>query len=545
MKMTQLREQDEKSSPWPLKLTALKRRVSIRSCTYLLVGFSSLILLANLGLPPLRGSEGRWAVIARSMLRSGHLLSPILGIQDYWDKPLLSYWQILPVSYITGGVSEFTARFPSVVWAVVILLLTHALAKRWFGEQTALLSVGILATSFDFVFHGRDAQVEMTNAAMILLCLWYFINHRSDHRHTWVYCLGVLLALGANMKGLPVYAVPIFSILLLSLIKREWTWVPPLRILASAALLSIVLFFVLPVIASIHGGTWEPLQRIWVENVMRFFGQYDHKAPFYTYFVTIFQQAAPWSLLLPVAIVNGLRGVGRRLSQIPEALILFGAIFIFFTLSGSRRSYYLLPILPFAAILVANILREFAVGALRRRIQNVVGAIGVVMGGILIVSFGALFILPHFFPGRVDVPWYAFASLAFLGVTMIVSTTKKHVWGMVGSVFALWLLYVFVAIPLIAVGPNLRTMTAEVKALGKPYGFLNIDDAKMIFYLDKPHQWFMDKTQALRWANQAGGVLIVSRDFSDPSWECAVKGHHWQAVIPRMNFSSNDSDAFR
>ena len=40
----------------------------------------------------------------------------------------------------------------------------------------------------------RNAQVEMTNAAMILLCLWYFIKHKSDNRHTWVYVLGIIMA---------------------------------------------------------------------------------------------------------------------------------------------------------------------------------------------------------------------------------------------------------------------------------------------------------------------------------------------------------------
>ncbi len=517
------------------------RFLSTKSFFYLLLGISCIILFANLGLPPLWGSEGRWAVIARSMLRSGDLLSPILGFHNYWDKPLLSYWQVLPLSFIAGDVSEFTARFPSVVWAVIMLLLTHALAKRWYGEPTALLSVGILATSFDFIFYGRNAQVEMTNATMILLCLWYYLEHRSDDRHTWVYVLGVLMALGANMKGLPVYAVPIFSILLLALIKREWSWVPPLKILAASGLLSIVLFFAVPVISSIHGATWEPLQWIWYENVMRFFGQYDHKSPFYTYFVNIFYAAAPWSFLLPFAIGHSLRGIRRSTSQIPEALILFGAIFIFFTLSGARRSYYLLPVLPFVAILVANVLREFAVGTLGRRIQSGVKTIGVLLGLILIASFGAFFVLPRFFPGRIDVPWYTFVSLAFLGAFMIVSTIKKHVWGMVGSAFALWLLFVIVAIPLIAAGPNLRTQTAEVKASGRPYGFLNIDDAKIAFYLDKPYQLFLDKAHALRWANQAGGAIITSGDFSDSSWECAVKGHRWQAVIPRMNSPLNSS----
>jgi 4-amino-4-deoxy-L-arabinose transferase-like glycosyltransferase len=539
--MIQFKKQYEKIIQRQLPGRAvLKGFVSTKSFFYLPLGFTVLILLAHLGLPPLWGSEGRWAVIARSMLRSGDLLSPRLGFYDYWDKPLLSYWQVLPLSYITGGVSEFTARFPSVVWAVAMLFLTYHLAKRWLGKQTALLSVGILATSFDFVFYGRDAQVEMTNATLVLLCLWYFIKHKFDNRHKWVYVLGILMALGANMKGLVVYGVPIFGIILLSVIKREWSWIPSLRILITAGLLSLAIYLALPAAASIHSATWEPLQWIWYENVSRFFGQYDHKSPFYTYFVKIFYLAAPWSLLLPVAIIHCLRGVGRRLSRIPEALILFGAIFLIFTLSGSRRSYYLLPILPFVAILVANVLREFAVGALGRCIQGVVRMIGVLLGLILIASFGVSFVLPRFFPERIDGPWYTFVLLALLGATMIVSTTKKYVWGMVGSVFAVWFIYVIVAIPLIAVGPNLRTKTAEVNALGKPYGFLNIDDAKIVFYLDKPYQLFLDKAHALNWAKQAGGVLITTSEFSDPSWECVVQGHHWQAVIPCMNSPLND-----
>lgn len=507
--------------------------VSMKSFFYLLLGFAVFILSANLGLPPLWGSEGRWAVIARSMLRSGDLLSPVLGTHDYWDKPLLSYWQILPLSYINGDVSEFTARFPSVVWAVVMLLLTHNLAKGWFGEQTALVSVGLLATTYFFVFWGRNAQVEMTDAAMILLCLWYFLKHKFDNRHIWVYVLGIMMALGANMKGLALYAVPIFCILLLSVMKREWSWIPPLRILVTAGLLSLAMFIAVPTITSIHAATWQPLQMVWYENFLRFFGLYDHKDPFYTYFVKIFYLAAPWSLVLPVAFIRCFQMARRRASQIPEALILFGAIFLFFTLSGSRRPYYLLPILPFVAILVANVLREFAVGTLGRVIQGTVRVVGVSLGLAMIASFGISLLFPQIFAVGTDTLWYASVLLALLGVIMIASTMKKYVWGMIGSVFAVWLIYMLGVIPLIAEGPNLKTQVAEVSALGKPCGFLNIDDAKTIFYLDKPYQVFDDKARALDWATRVDGVLITSSDVSDPYWECVVKGHHWQAVIPR------------
>jgi len=539
--MIQFKKQYEKGSRWqPPRMAVLKGFVSMKSFFYLLLGFSVLALSANLGLPPLWGSEGRWAVIARSMLRSGDLLSPVLGTHDYWDKPLLSYWQILPLSYINGDVSEFTARFPSVVWAVVMLLLTHNLAKRWFGEQTALVSVGLLATTYFFVFWGRNAQVEMTDAAMILLCLWYFLKHKFDNRHIWVYVLGIMMALGANMKGLALYAVPIFCILLLSVMKREWSWIPPLRILVTAGLLSIAVFLALPAAASIRYATWEPLHMVWRENALRFFGLYDHKDPFYTYFVKIFYLAAPWSLVLPVAFIRCFQMARRRASQIPEALILFGAIFLFFTLSGSRRPYYLLPILPFVAILVANVLREFAVGTLGRVIQGTVRVVGVFLGLAMIASFGISLLFPQIFAVGTDTLWYASVLLALLGVIMIASTMKKYVWGMIGSVFAVWLIYMLGVIPLIAEGPNLKTQVAEVSALGRPCGFLNIDNAKIIFYLDKTYQVFDDKARALDWATRVDGVLITSSDVSDPYWECVVKGHHWQAVIPRKVPLLND-----
>jgi 4-amino-4-deoxy-L-arabinose transferase-like glycosyltransferase len=479
------------------------------------------------------------------MLRSGDLLSPALGINDYWDKPLLSYWQILPLSYLNGDVSELTARFPSVVWAVIMLLLTHNLAKRWFGEQTALVSVGLLATTYAFVFWGRNAQVEMTNAAMILLCLWYFLKHKFDNRHIWVYVLGIMMAIGANMKGLILYAVPIFCILLLSIIKREWSWIPPLRILVTAGLLSIAVFLVVPAIASIRFATWVPLHMVWRENVLRFFGLYDHKDPFYTYFVKIFYLAAPWSLVLPAALIHSLQGVRRRVSQIPEALILFCAIFIFFTLSGSRRPYYLLPILPFVAILVANVLREFVVGTLGRGIQGTVRVVGILVGLAMIASFGISLVFPQIFAVGIDTLWFASVLMVLLGVIMIASTMKKYVWGMIGSAVAVWLIYVIGVIPLTAEGPNLKTKVAEVNALGRPCGFLNIYNAKLKFYLDKPYQVFSDETRALDWAIRAGGVLITSSDVSDQSWECVVKGNNWGAVIPRKIPLLNDSKNFR
>jgi len=220
----------------------------------------AVILVSNLGLDPLRGSEGRWAVIARSMFRTGDLFNPLLGLKPYWDKPLLSYWQILPGAWLFGGVTEFSLRLPSVLWGIVMLVLTYDLARRLIGKETAVVSVGVLATSYGFVLWARHGQVEMTNAATILLCLWYFVRHKGDNGAGWIYGLGAIAGLCANMKGLTAYAVPGFCIAVWAIVRRDISWLPPLRHLVAASVVSILAYLSIPIMSSLACSSVDPFR---------------------------------------------------------------------------------------------------------------------------------------------------------------------------------------------------------------------------------------------------------------------------------------------
>jgi hypothetical protein len=68
-------------------------------------------------------------------------------------------------------------------------------------------------------------------------------------------------------------------------------------------------------------------------------------------------------------------------------------IFLFLSASLSRRSYYVLPILPFAALLVAGWLRGLAPGPGRRRWRAAAGAVAAVSAAGLAAWFGV--IQPH------------------------------------------------------------------------------------------------------------------------------------------------------
>jgi hypothetical protein len=95
----------------------------------------------------------------------------------------------------------------------------------------------------------------------------------------------------------------------------------------------------------------DGLGMVYRENIRRFFNSVNHRGPVYLYLYALVELFAPWALLLPAALVLAHRRGGDRF-----ALSYFWSVFLFFTLSSSRRSYYLLPIVPAAALLVARLL---------------------------------------------------------------------------------------------------------------------------------------------------------------------------------------------
>ncbi len=76
-------------------------------------------------------------------------------------------------------------------------------------------------------------------------------------------------------------------------------------------------------------------------------------------------------------------------------------IFIFFTASGSRRSYYVLPVVPFAVLVTADWLSGLSVHALRQRLA----ALCVLVSAILILAM--LDIAPAWYYSRCGVERFA------------------------------------------------------------------------------------------------------------------------------------------
>jgi len=344
---------------------------------------AAILLLLGLSARSISRSEGRWAVIAREMIDTGDCLTPTINKVPYYDKPLLSYWAILPFAAIEGRVSEWSARMPSALAALATVLLIYLMGKKLFGRAEGLAAAALLATAAMFVSLGRTASADPLNMLAVWGVLWCYISGGAEGRPGWTTALYLTAGAGSFLKG-PVAAAAAFAVIVLysaagvalrlrkdsfsgsnlqKALKAESRWIfsrgAALGIGAGAALFAALLLC--PFLLSGDSGL---MRLMWKENVIRFFEPFDHKDPVYSYVVYGAVYFAPWTLLFLAALFDAKAwpaGKGRRFTLLAAA-----GIFLFFTASGSRRSYYILPLVPAMALIAGNTLVRWARGVCSR-----------------------------------------------------------------------------------------------------------------------------------------------------------------------------------
>ncbi len=377
---------------------------------------SAILFFARLGARALWSSEFRWAEIAREMLATHNYFWPTINGHVYYDKPLGSYWLVVMSAPFTGGLNEAATRLPCAIAGLVAVILLMLLARRLYDARTAALSGFILATSFSFVFFSRHASADVETITGELAALFLFQRNQDRAGGFWVIGLWLVMAATSLTKGLLGFALPILVIGAYCLLRDGWSelwrrisrgtlaerlrwliernpWFFNFYTIAGVAI-GIIVYAVPFEISSRLMGSEKGLRMVFRENVVRFFEPFDHRGPIYLYVYVIFALMAPWSMLLPAALVEAhhLRSIDAEPARADRfALCYFWATFIFFTLSGSRRSYYILPILPAAATLVARML-AFP-GAIRSAFARRLMILGYAIVAIAVVG-GLVMLLP-------------------------------------------------------------------------------------------------------------------------------------------------------
>ncbi len=312
------------------------------------------VLFWGLGDKVIIGSTHRWAEVTREMLLSRDFFHPTINGQPYFDKPLLSYWLIALTASITGKLNEWSIRLPSVIAALLSLGATVWLGRKLWSERIGRTAGWMMLTTYGFLMWGRRGEADMENlAATILAVSWYWA--RRERPSFGGYLVFYLICfIGAHTKGLTAVVIPIL-VLLPDLVRaRRWRrHLCPAHIAALALGLAV---YVAPFIyASMTRQNYHSsgLAMVFRENIARFFAYFDQTESFYEYFISVPELLLPWAPLLIVALASILKSIKSLRYETRWLLEAILIIFAFFTVSGERRIYYILPILPFCVLMIA------------------------------------------------------------------------------------------------------------------------------------------------------------------------------------------------
>jgi len=353
------------------------------------------------------------------MLESGDWVVPVENGRVALEKPPLYYWMIAAAMGATGNHAELGARLPSAVAAVVGLAVTWRLAVLLGGGGSGLLAVLLLLGNVVYFGQARTAEMDIVLLAVEGAATWAFLEARAGTGRRWLPMAGwILMAAGFMLKGPVGIVVPVAVVLVYRIAGRRDPgpeasgWVHP------GPGLLVFLLLSLPWYAIILARFSDALSIFIHQTVARIGEPYDHREPFWYFGPVLATAFLPGTLFLPVWVREAW---GRTGGELPESsrrhlrrlAVVVLVLLVFFSLSGSKRVYYILPLWPLLAA-GAGVAMERAWAAGRERWLTIPAAL---LTGVLAVAAVAAALVPElggppFFARTV----FAFAMLAVMAL---------------------------------------------------------------------------------------------------------------------------------
>jgi 4-amino-4-deoxy-L-arabinose transferase-like glycosyltransferase len=302
--------------------------------------------------------EGRNAEKAREILLLNDWVTPHENFLPVLDKPMLFYWPVA-LSYKIFGVTEWSARLSSAVFALGCLFLVYRFAHRWWGPWEALWSALVLLTSVEFFILARIVRSDMalTFCVTLALCSFYSAILAENKKAKKLDSLLMYGALGAGtlVKGLIGLVIPGMVFFVYLLLTNKWSILRRLHLLPGALLFLVI---VTPWYLWVDARNPGYLRYFfWDEHFTRYLtDEFNRSQSWFYFFFVIAVGFFPWTLLLPLVV----RDAWQKIDDKNIFLILWSILpLLFFSASNSKLPHYILPIYPALAILTGRMITGF------------------------------------------------------------------------------------------------------------------------------------------------------------------------------------------
>jgi hypothetical protein len=131
------------------------------------------------------------------------------------EPSILSYQAVVTIFMKFFGKSEFSARFPSVVSGLLLILITFLLCRRFYNEKAALFSSIILGTSIGFIFYATQALYATFTSLMVYVSLYSLINILTLNRKIDYILYPLFLFLALVSHPVAYLTIPISAVIIM------------------------------------------------------------------------------------------------------------------------------------------------------------------------------------------------------------------------------------------------------------------------------------------------------------------------------------------
>ncbi|MGA9768889.1 MAG: glycosyltransferase family 39 protein [Blastocatellia bacterium] len=437
-----------------------------------LIAFAVLLFTIGLGRLALVGpDEPRYSEVAREMFATGDYVSPRLCGCLWFEKPVLLYW-LAAASYRLFGVSEFAARMPSVIAAILTMVFLYYALMRAVSERAAFIASLAFVTSGLVIAYARVAtpDILLTAAMSIALLSGYLACESSARARTahWVLCFA---AMGAAVlaKGLVGLALVVAIFAVYFAVRRQTQFIRwPQALIGMAVFLVIAGTWYGPVTFR-HG--WGFIEEFFIRHHFQRYtsNQFGHPQPFYFFFAISIAGVAPWSFfLIPAAArLKSLRPRGDGL--LVFAWIWVAAPLLFFSASGSKLPGYILPVFPALAIIISAEIERFISGE-RSRLLTAASWLTALLLLIIGVSFIAYLTREQIITGGWHLIFFGLPPLSAALALVLLACKKREgfVIGIAGVMLSVILGASILLLPRLSDRLTLKSLSLEAAAALRP-----------------------------------------------------------------------------
>jgi len=298
--------------------------------------------------------EAHYAQITKEMLAAGEWLVPLLGGQPLIDKPVMFHW-IQGLSFTVFGTTEFAARVPSALSALLLIWTTYWLGREVFDRDTGRRAAAMLLTTPATFALASVGLFDMLFTAFLFGAVACLIVAVVRQRYRLQWAGYALLSLAIMTKG-PVAALLLGVAFACALIfvpsarsdlgRLRWLSGP----LAAVALAAPWFAWM----AWRFGGDF--IERYVIQgNVWYITHPYPNRQSNYVFYARTYLGAfAPWGLLVLGRAIDLARTKGRSVDRSEWLLACWvAAVLGVFTLTRFKLDHYIYPAAP-ALCLIAS-----------------------------------------------------------------------------------------------------------------------------------------------------------------------------------------------